>query len=280
MKNVFTLFALCFAASSLAQPATEVWIFDLAAEGKISQPVNVSKNPGYDNQPSFTRGGNQLLFTSTRNGQTDIVSYDIRRDKKSWLTSTPGSEYSPVQIPGTFTWATILLEEDGRQLLWTYSLNGGAGKILVPFVKIGYQTWLNDEEMFAFVLGPDPTFQRIHISNQRAEIIQEKIGRSLATHKEKIFFIDASTEQSMITQYDPKTEEKTAVIHSIENSQDFTISEDGYLYMGKDDQLFRAKIGVEKEWALVADLTVFGRSQISRLAISPDNSKIAIVTAE
>ena len=76
-----------------AQTSTEVYLFDLIlvnGQYTLSNPVNISNNTGYDNQPSFMQTGRQVLFASTRNGQTDIVSYNIRTRKKTWLTNTEG----------------------------------------------------------------------------------------------------------------------------------------------------------------------------------------------
>ena len=264
----------------LAQPATEVWLFDLKSDGSVTNPVNVSNNPGYDNQPSFTRGGNLLLFTSTRNGQTDIVSYEIATSEKTWLTDTPASEYSPLQIPGTFTFSTIGLEENGRQLLWNYSLNGGKGEILIPYLKIGYHVWITDTELYAFVLGPHSTLQKIDLSAQRAEIIQENIGRSLAYHNEQLYFLDKSNEITQIKSLDLQTGESVTVIDAIPNSEDFVISSNGEIYMGQNSTLYRYTPGTDSVWHVVADLKVFNLTNISRLAIAADNNKIAMVTAE
>jgi hypothetical protein len=280
MRIAFLIIFLNLGWLCWSQPSTEVWLFDISPDGELSNAINVSSNPGYDNQPSFTRGGNKLLFTSTRNGQTDIISYDIRHKEKNWLTTTPGSEYSPTQIPGSYTFSSILLEENGRQLLWLYSLNGGSGEVLIPFVKIGYHTWLNDEELYAFVLGPHPTLQHLNVSTQRAEIIQEDIGRSLLNHNDKIIYVDKSNQSAVITSLDPTDQSRNKIIDTLEGSEDFTISSDGYIYMGKEDKLFRTQLIAGGNWEKVADLSDFGRSGITRLSISPDNSKIAIVLAE
>jgi hypothetical protein len=281
MKSLILIFLSFLTILSYAQPNTEVWLFDMSEDGTLSNPINVSSNPGYDNQPSFTNGGNQLLYTSTRNGQTDIISYDLRTKEKTWLTSTPGSEYSPLQRPGTYEFSCILLEEDGRQLLWSYSLNGGKGEILVPFVKIGYHTWLNEDQLFAFVLGPHATFQAVDLSSQRAEIIQEDIGRSLAVlSNEEIMFIDLAVPSDSIKIYNPGNQSTRTIIHTINNSQDYTLSSDGLIYMGHGSKLYRASANPGSQWQEIFDLEEFGRQEITRLAISPNNDKIAIVVAE
>ena len=48
---------------------TEVFLASLSVrDGKveIGKPINISNNPGYDNQPTFTPDGQSVLFTSVR----------------------------------------------------------------------------------------------------------------------------------------------------------------------------------------------------------------------
>ena len=50
-------------------PSTEIYVASLAVKGEvltIGAPENISKSPGYDNQPFFTPDGKSLLFTSDR----------------------------------------------------------------------------------------------------------------------------------------------------------------------------------------------------------------------
>ena len=50
-------------------PPPEVYLAGLSvADGKvtITNPVNISNNAAYDNQPSFTPDGSAVLFTSVR----------------------------------------------------------------------------------------------------------------------------------------------------------------------------------------------------------------------
>ena len=123
----------------------------------LSNPLNISDNKGYDNQPSFMLGGRELLFTSSRNGQTDIVRYNIRRRSKTWLTNTEGSEYSPIQIGKSQNFSAILLEKDGTQLLYRYNMRTGEGEVLIPGLKIGYHAWIDRHRLISFVLGDPPS---------------------------------------------------------------------------------------------------------------------------
>ena len=81
-----------------SQLETEVFLFDvemIADSIALSNKTNISNNAGYDNQPSFF-DDNTVIFSATRNGQTDIRSYDINSRSRSWKSNTPNaSEYSP-----------------------------------------------------------------------------------------------------------------------------------------------------------------------------------------
>ena len=122
-----------------SQTSTEIYLFDLGkvnGQYTLTNSVNISNNIGYDNQPSFMRNGRQILFASTRNGQTDIVSYNIRTQKKTWLTNTEGGEYSPLQIGNSNTFSAIRLDPDGYQRLYKYSMYSGSSEELVKDFEI------------------------------------------------------------------------------------------------------------------------------------------------
>ena len=72
-----------------APPATEVFYATVSNAAGIESIVNISNNPGYDNQPSFLPDGSAILFSSNRDGkQTDIYRYDIATKTLTQLTKT------------------------------------------------------------------------------------------------------------------------------------------------------------------------------------------------
>src|SRR5215210_6123754 len=99
---------------------TEVFLASLSDDRSrliIGPPINISRNPGYDDQPSFTPDGGSVLFASARRQfgavardraatrprpgtvkrqpQTDIVRWDIATRTLVAITNTPEAEYSP-----------------------------------------------------------------------------------------------------------------------------------------------------------------------------------------
>lgn len=284
MKINILFIAFLITLISYSQQNTEVYLFDFNQDGNIftiSNPINISDNVGYDNQPSFLEDGEKLLFTSTRSDQTDIVLYNINQHKKTWLTATPGSEYSPIQMPDKNYFTSILLEKDGTQLLWKYSLKKGTSKIAVPNLKIGYQAWYDKTTLVSFVLGEPNTLQVSELKNNINTIITSNIGRSIhkIPHSNLISYISLTDDLPTIYSINPLTKEKTVIIATIQNSQDMCWTPDGTIIMGSGDSLYKFNPKTDKNWKAFASLKSFNLTGITRLSVSPKNNKIAIVVS-
>ena len=151
-------FIICFLLASgqgWAQIETEVYLFDMELNnGKpvLSNPKNISNNPGYDNQPSFW-DDDSVLFASTRENQTDILQFNVNEGSmSSWLTyTTAGSEYSPLRIPGKNAVSAIRLDVDGLQRLYEYDVETSESEALSD-LKIGYHVWFDNQILVATVL--------------------------------------------------------------------------------------------------------------------------------
>ncbi len=286
MRKITFILFLLLSLDNVAQPSTEVYLFDLEINGnriKISNPLNISNNPGkYDNQPAFLLDGSSIIFSSTRNDQTDIRKYNISDNSSTWLTETPGSEYSPTPIPDGESISCILLEQNGRQLLWRYPLSGGSGEILIPYLKIGYHTWFNGNSLYAFVLGPHNTFQEIDIQANKAEIIKENIGRSLhkVPGKNLVSYIDKSSSDWMLNTYDPLSDESSTLVQTPENSEDMVWLNSNLILIGEGTKILLWEKNSLDEWKLIVDLMEFGLGGITRLAVSPEKTSLAIVVSE
>ena len=156
------LLLMAATAPQAPPPATEVFVASFAIEdGKavIGKPVNISNNPGYDNQPSFTPDGSAILFTSVRGDRkpdpansaatgSDIYRYDVASRQISRVTSTPESEYSATVMPGGTHFSVVQVEADGTQRLWRFSLAGSGPELLLADIKpVGYHAWADEETL-------------------------------------------------------------------------------------------------------------------------------------
>lgn len=278
---LIVLVSFCFRGYS--QLGTEVFLFCLSDSGgvlSISDPKNISDTPGYDNQPSFTKD-NDLLYSSQVGDQMDIVKYDLKAGKKVFLTHTTASEFSPTQTPDGRSFSTITLEKSGRQLLWEYPLNKpGDGKVLIPYLKIGYHTWLNEQVLYAFVLGEHMTLQKIDFNDQTAEILAEDIGRSLhmVPGTGKLSYVHKLDDDWLIKTYDAQNDTTINLASTLPDVEDMCWYDSATLLMGKDHLLYQWSSSTD--WVQVADFSQWDMTGITRLVVSPDKKRLAVVVAE
>lgn len=296
MKTQFSIFAWFMAISIiilqshglLAQaPGTEVIVFDLETIGtgfKISNPVNVSQNKGYDNQPYFLHDGSGLLYASAvEDGNTEIMLYELNNKERKQITHTPGSEYSPTVTPDGDYFTSILLEKDGTQLLWKYNMETGKGEVAVEGLKIGYHCWFDQSTIVSFVLGDTITMQVSNLTSGENKIVAKNIRRSL--HKMPLdnktsFIHQVSDEVWMIKWLNPETGESGDIVQSLDNSQDMVWSPTGDIIMGQENKLFFYKPGISTSWTEFANLEEYGYQGVTRIAVSPKADKIAVVVDE
>lgn len=285
-KLIFLYLFTSLSQLAISQTGTEVYLFDLKKKGKsftLSNPVNISNNKGYDNQPSFLPDGTAILFASTKGDQTDIVKYTITTQKKTKLTHTTGSEYSPIVMPNGTHFSTILLEKDGRQLLWKYPISGGVGEIAIPKLVIGYHCWYDANTLFSFVLGEQFTLQKSILSTGVNQVMATNIGRSLhrIPKSSTISYIQKdSTKTWLIQQMNPETGQVKTISETLDEVEDMAWTPKGTMLMGKKDVLFKLNPKKDSEWVEVCSLAQFNLKGITRLAVSPQGNKLVLVVNE
>lgn len=291
IKIIPSYLMLFFGVTIYAQEATEIYLFDLIQTENsftIGNAVNISKNEGYDNQPSFTADGTAILFSSTRNNQTDIAKYEINENYRLWITATPQSEYSPVSYPKKKKYFTVVrTNEDGTQFLYKYAYKNKAPEILIPNLTVGYYLWFDNKTVISYVLGEIETMQ---VSNFKYKIkypIQSYIGRSLNkipqsfTNGENLLsYISKSHESPEIYAINPVNSEEKYLADALENSEDLTWTSDGTILMGRNDKIFKLKPGVDKDWMAINIESDLPLKNITRIVVSPDGTKIAVVVEE
>ena len=286
MKPVLTaLFALALLPLS-AQTNTEVYVLDVKTiDGKteLLNPRNISNNEGYDNQPSFY-DGKTILFSSTRNGQTDIARYDIRSDSVSWITDTPqGSEYSPLKIPGKNSISAIRLDTTGLQRLYEYSVWDGSSTELLKDLKVAYHVWFDKNRVISSVLGE--TGMNLVISNLADgsdRVVEKNVGRSL--HKipntELISFISKESIPWEIRSLNPVTGEVKKIADMYKKTDDMCWFSDGTIIAADNQILVEIHPENQKEWKRFLRLEKKEIDHISRIAVSSNGKYLALVTEQ
>ncbi len=283
MKTILTTILFLAAITLFAQTNTEVYLLDIkTVDRKIElvNPRNISNNEGYDNQPSFY-DGETIVFSSTRNGQTDIARYDIKADSISWITDTPqGSEYSPLKIPGRNSISAIRLDTTGLQRLYEYSVWDGSSTVLLKDLKVAYHVWYDKDRIVLSVLN-DYRMDLVvfDLTDGSHRTIQKNVGRSL--HKipssNLVSFISKEGNPWEIRSLNPVTGEVQKITDMYEKTDDICWLSNGTIIAADNQVLVQIDPKNQKEWGRFLRLEKKEISNISRIAVSPNGKYMALV---
>ena len=276
----FTIIAL-FSIFAQAQSSTEIYVFDfINVDGKISiaNPINISDNEGYDSQPFFLPNADEILFSSNRNGQTDLVKYSLKTNQKEWLINTSASEYSPTLTPKNNAVSYIKLEENGTQLLWSFDLKTQKEFILIPDLKIGYHVWFDENTLISFVLGEPNTLQISDLNSKTHKIVNENVGRSLhkIPNQNLVSFVSKKEKIWTINSLNPLNDEIKLIAEIPFQVEDLTWTPDGEILISNNETLYLFDIKTNS-WKEVVSLINYELKKITRLAVSADGEKICLV---
>jgi len=264
-------------------PATEIYLAPLTWAGSkvtVGRAINISNNPGYDNQPQFLADSSGLLFASNRDGvQNDIYRYDIAQKRVVQVTRTADNEYSPTLTPDGQTFSTV---RGAQQKLWRFSMDGAdAGLAWTLQQLIGYHVWISPTQLATFVLGANRqpnTLQLLDIRTGGAEVIEQNIGRSLLIRPGKGTVSYVHKPQGapwVIKELNPATKQTATLTPTVEGVEDLAWTPDGAIVMGQKTKLFLWREG--GSWTEIADLAASGVNGITRLTVSRDGKWIAVV---
>lgn len=263
-------------------PATEIFLAPLTQSGgklTVGRPVNITNNPGYDNQPQFLADSSGVLFASNRDGQqTDIYRYDIAARRVVQVTHTPDNEYSPTLTPDGMTFSTV---RGAQQKLWRFTMDGAdAGLAWTHTGLIGYHAWISPTQIATFILGQPNTLQILDLRTGGSEVVEKSIGRSLLIRPGTgtVSFVHKPADGPwVIREFDPKTKQIATLVNTLERVEDLAWTPDGAIVMGQKGKLFRWAAPAQA-FTEIADLTRQGVENITRLTVSPDGRWIAIVS--
>ncbi len=254
-----------------------------AGPPSIGEPVNVTRKADYDNQPHFTPDGSGFWYTSVdpHTAQSDIYRYDIASRRVARVTqSNPESEYSATPLPDGSGISTIRVEADSAQRLWRFDHEGGAAAVILEGVApVGYHAWVDENTVVMFVLGDPPTLQVGDLRTGGARVVTEDIGRSIQ-------LIPGTFDVSYVQRHDDGTSTimrlpgdggaPQPIIESVSGGDFHAWAPDGTLLMADGPVVYGAAPGAERAWTPIADFSHLD-IVISRLAVSPDASQIALV---
>ncbi|MDF2438037.1 MAG: hypothetical protein K0Q95_2413 [Bacteroidota bacterium] len=290
MKKLLLYFTL-FTQTLFAQlPNTDIWLLDITVmkdSVSLTNPVNITNRPGYDNQPTFSPDGKYILFTSIRDEkQSDIYKYDLNTKQTTQFTKTETSEYSATFMPDGKNISVVMVEPDSTQRLWKFPLKGGKPSLIMDKVdSIGYHCWINKDSLALVMITEPSTLSIADLRTQKIKLFAENVSRCIIPSSEKhgFWYMDKSGQQkdewilkNSLIRYS-SIEVSAEPIKLPEDTQDYN------LHTYNKRQIIFAGIKTEM---LCTDFTQSLYShiplgklgmKISRVAISPDGSKMAVV---
>jgi len=282
--TIFILTVVGCSFGLLGQGDTEVYLYDLKfGDGgiELTNKKNISNNEGYDNQPSFY-DENTILFSSTRNGQTDIRAYDITTETTKWLTDTPvGGEYSPTRIPMSTSVSAIRLDTTGLQRLYRYDTTNGASTTLLNDAKVGYHLWYNSNILVNTVLVENRMDLAVsYPSENRTTIYQQKVGRNLLRipKTDLISYVDKTGDGNMLKSMNVLSGATDTIINAYE-MEDFAWLPNKTLLGGHENTILKYHPDKATNWSVAHTFSDLDIGNISRLTVSPDGTKLVLVAA-
>ena len=275
-----------YTPTAAGSPSTDIWLGGLVREGgalSVAGLEQATDRDAYDNQPSFLLDGSAILHTAAVDGtQTEIMRLGgpgTAPGMSERLTRTAeASEFSALQIPGQDAFSAIH-EIRGKQYLWRYNLSGESlGPIFATAEPVGYHAWANERVVAMFILGDPPTLQVGDALTGEIRVVAERPGRSI--HRipgtEEISFVrKVSDEEWWIERLDPAAGTTERITLTLPGREDYAWTPAGEVIMGDGGRLFAWADG--SDWTEIADFSDLGVGGITRLAVSPDGSRIAIV---
>ncbi|HTI06754.1 MAG TPA: hypothetical protein VL549_15735 [Gemmatimonadales bacterium] len=269
-----------------APPATDIYVADLRVFHRrvsVGTPVNVTARPGYDNQPFFLPDGRAFLYTSARDSQTDIYRYDLRDRTSVQVTTTHESEYSPTPLPDGKGFSVIRVEADSTQRLWAFNLDGTGARLVLDSIKpVGYHAWADDHTLVLFVLGSPSTLQ---IADSRSPgaagtVVARDVGRSLQRipGRAAVSFVQRdSVNGAWLEEVDARTHEVKKLVKTPPGADFFVWTREGIVLTASGTTLYQWDSQRGGDWQAIADFAPEGLMNVTRLAVSPNDDRLAIV---
>ncbi|MBO6879569.1 nuclear transport factor 2 family protein [Winogradskyella sp.] len=282
MKYLFLTLCTSLITIVHSQSETEIFYFDLENNGEkieVKNGKNISNNKGYDNQPSFI-DDEKILYASTRNGQTDIAQYQINYKAKIFINSTEGGEYTPIKIPNKNAVSAVRLDTDGKQRLYSYNLGNGESTELIEDLVVAYYTWYNENTIVSAVIEDEKLNLYVtDLTNGKSERYATNVGRSfhkIPNSNLVSFIYKENDKQWQIRSLNPQTGRTRLIAYTIEGVEDICWLDNKTIITGKEGILYKLTLKQDNNWKKVADLSSYGITNISRLAVNNEATKLLI----
>ena len=288
MKKLLTLCLWISCTASFAQTGSEIFLFDVTEKkGKLilSNPQNVTNHVGYDNQPSF-HSDEPILFYSSFNeeGRADLIQYNYKTKTTKNITTTNEREYSPTLTPDKNYLSCIIQRDNGAQDLGKYPVEGGSPVVLINNLTVGYHVWADNSHLALFILGKDSAPNTLHylqLPTKKDTILAENIGRSLhkVPDENAITYVHKISENNWaVKKLNTNTLQSETLASTLPGREDIAWTRSGVILSSDGNKLYQLNKTEWKEIMLKESIPAL--KGITRLAVSPQGDKLAVVVSE
>lgn len=274
-------------------PETDIWLITLEMKQEkilFSAPKNITGRKGYENQPSFSKDNKTIYFTSLSDTstQTDIYAYTLSTQHIKPYTFSKTSEYSPAEnFTGTGL-SVLMVEEDSSQRIWEYPFSGGKPQRLFAVRdSIGYFAWVDAYTVLAYILSDGKaTPERLSLLNTdgNEKKMAEKVGRGMKIFGKSALFIQKTDTGNYVCLTDFTQNKLLGKVPG--KSVDLALYKN-YVLMADGGKIYGARLQVKNKQIFgleafipLQDFSSQGIHKISRIAVSPDEKRIAVVVEQ
>jgi hypothetical protein len=283
LSSLFVLMINALFAQDM--PDTDIFLAGLKyKEGKYTfeTPINITNRKDYDNQPSFTADGKNILFSSVKEDkQADIYNYNIKKALITQITQTPESEYAPTQMPDGKNFSTVRVEKDSVQRLWKFPMEGGKPILILSDIdSIGYHCWIDETKLVLFMLTKPFTLEFADVTTSRTMPAISNAGRCFSLIPNKPASLSVVFKQNekdwYIRDVTRSTLKSKTIIKTLDGCEDYVWTPWSDVLMAKGSILYKFSPTTDKGWVQIGDFSAVMKN-ITRLAISKDGKKMCIV---
>ena len=297
-KYVAFLFVLAHMVAKAQLPETKIYLFQVQRSPKgyaLSSPRIIGNSKGYNNQPYFSIDGNYLFYVSSKDSvNTELYKYQFKKKKTKRITKTKEAEYSPKFTPDMANVSCVKVEKDlTTQHLTLYNLKGKKPTVIMPeLTSVGYYEWISQNEFLSFELPEPFCLVKHNISPKSSDTLATHVGRTFYNlrSKGKIVYVDKSdslhwkiriiAKENLSRLHKGPRVENPVLAETLPGEEDYCFLQDGSILMGHQGKLYIKKNPFrhpDSIWDEFADLKPFGITSFYRIAISTDNTQLAIV---
>ena len=273
----------------LELPDCDIFLFEMEeSDGvwTVSGGTNITDRTGYDNQPWFAPNSQSILFSANRNPhRTDIYEYFIESGETQQVTDSPDQEYSPQISPDNKTLSFVTDGETANQSIWHVERGKQDPQWLLKNQgdrePVGYYSWNHQTGYILFWSRYGFSMRLVH---QTRDLSHYVTGNAIPTTPHVIpgtnrfsFMHQQGNGEVWIKELDPETLAIRPLTSVIGSNRNYGWTPGGNLLMCDGTRLQSWTPESKGQWKLVADLDSFGIKNVTRIAISPDGKKLAVV---